>query len=149
MVQGAAPESLWPFDLTKITTKPSPAYYAAAIKHEALNYTRVSQADYYIGHCLEILGLPVVFGTDVFPSFESDAVAKTGMVPMPTQAEVDAGAIGGHCMVIVARDAKRDLYGVRNSWGSWGLGGYCWIPRPYLLNAQLASDFWTIVKESA
>jgi len=144
---GAAPETLWPFDPAKVTVKPSPNYYQEARQHQALNYTRVSQADYYIGHTLAILGLPIVFGMDVFEEFESDEVAKTGMVPMPA---IGAQAIGGHCMVIVARDAKRDLYGVRNSWGpDWGLHGYCWIPRPYLLNNQLASDAWTIVTEEA
>lgn len=142
--QGAGPESIWPFNPARVTNRPSAAYYAAAIKHEALNYTRVSQADYYIGHCLSILGLPIVFGATVFDSFESDAVAKTGMVPMPG---VDEEVAGGHCMVIVARDAKRDLYGVRNSWGKdWGIKGYCWIPRAYLLNGALASDFWTLIK---
>ncbi len=143
---GAAPESLWPYDISKVRTKPSTAYYAEALKHTAISYARVSQADYYIGYCLEIQGTPIVFGTYVYGSFESAEVAKTGMVPMPG---VNESEVGGHCMVIVARDAKRDLYGVRNSWGvDWGQKGYCWFPRPYLLNNALASDFWTITTES-
>jgi C1A family cysteine protease len=147
---GAGPETLWPYDITQITVKPSDAYYTEAKKHEAINYARVAQADYYIGHCLEILGLPIVFGTSLYQEFESDAVARTGMVPMPSADEVQNDeSVGGHCMVIVARDARRDLYGVRNSWGiDWGLKGYCWMPRPYLLNSVLASDFWSIIKET-
>lgn len=142
--QGAAPESLWPYSPSMVLVKPSIDYYTEAAKHEVDNWSRVSQADYYIGHCLQILGLPVVFGIDLFPAFESDAVAATGMVPMPAK---HATPIGGHCMVIVARDAKRGLYGVRNSWGvDWGIKGYCWMPRPYVLS-QLASDFWAILHE--
>ena len=33
-----------------------------------------------------------------------------------------------------------------NSWGSegWGCAGFCWIPYKYILDPNLASDFWVV-----
>ena len=55
--------------------------------------------------------------------------------------------LGGHAVAIVGRDEKRDMYKVRNSWGTdWGLHGYFKMPAAFLLNPQLASDFWIVTK---
>ena len=87
-------------------------------------------------------GFPFVFGFTVYESFESDAVAQTGMVPMPGSTEA---VKGGHAVVSVGSDDNRRLFYVRNSWGSsWGDNGYCYMPYEYLLSAHLANDFWTI-----
>jgi C1A family cysteine protease len=143
--QGVAPETLWIYDTSKVCVKPDPAYYAEAVKHKGAGI-RVSQADYYIGYCLEILKMPIVFGMAVFKEMESEEVAKTGIIPMPRRFHTP---IGGHCMDIVERDVKRDVYGVRNSWGiNWGVNGYGWVPRKYVLS-KLASDFHTITAEAA
>ena len=45
----------------------------------------------------------------------------------------------------VGYDETKRVFIVRNSWGSdWGLNGYCLMPFEYLLNPQLAGDFWTV-----
>jgi C1A family cysteine protease len=37
------------------------------------------------------------------------------------------------------------MFIVRNSWGPlWGMAGYCYMPYAYLLDDNLAADFWTI-----
>jgi C1A family cysteine protease len=34
---------------------------------------------------------------------------------------------------------------IRNSWGTgWGMAGYFTLPYAYLLESNLADDFWTI-----
>ena len=143
--KGVGPESLWPYDTSKFAIKPPPTYYTEARVHKALKYSRIGQADYYIGHCLSIVKRPIVFGMEVFKSIESEEVAKTGILPMPLALE---SPIGGHCLVIVGRDVPNDRYKLRNSWGKeWGLNGYLWAPRAYILS-QLASDFWVITQET-
>jgi C1A family cysteine protease len=87
-------------------------------------------------------GYPFVFGFTVYDSFESSKVARTGIVPMPHSREKVAG---GHCVVAVGYEDAKRVFIIRNSWGKeWGMKGYCTMPYEYLLNAQLASDFWTI-----
>jgi len=53
--------------------------------------------------------------------------------------------IGGHAVLAVGYDDKTQRFIVRNSWGTtWGIKGYFTMPYPYLLDANLADDFWTI-----
>ena len=76
----------------------------------------------------------------MYESFESQAVAKTGTVPMPKAKEK---MLGGHAILLVGYTST--VFRFRNSWGtSWGKGGYATLPKAYVLNPDLASDFWTI-----
>lgn len=92
-------------------------------------------------------GYPFVFGFAVYESFMSQDVAKTGVVPMPQPNE---DLVGGHCVVAVGYQDDKQCFIVRNSWGSdWGMDGYCVMPYGYLMQLQLAADFWTIRMLSA
>ena len=87
-------------------------------------------------------GYPIVFGFSVYESFETQAVAKTGKVPMPKSKEKQ---LGGHAVLAVGYDDASKRFIVRNSWGTgWGLQGYFTIPYDYLTDGNLADDFWTI-----
>lgn len=144
---GVGPESLWPYDVSKFADKPSDAYYAEAVKHKTMTYSRVTQLSYYFKHCIAILGRPIVFGFTVYESFESDAVATSGVMPMPGSREK---VLGGHCVCVVGYDDGRGAFLCRNSWGTgWGLAGYFWMPYGYALNPNLADDPWVILTESA
>ena len=85
----------------------------------------------------------IAFGFTVYESFESQEVAKTGVVPLPSRGEK---TLGGHEVLLVGYLKDQPNYGlVRNSWGDgWGLGGYFLMPWAYLMDANLASDFRTI-----
>jgi C1A family cysteine protease len=143
---GAPPETAWPYAIDKFAHKPPQAAYAEGKKDLVTRYERVPQSLTQFQGCLAD-GYPFVFGFTVYESFESDQVAKTGVVPMPKPGEA---ILGGHCVVAVGYDnAKRQMI-IRNSWGvNWGLAGYCLMPYEYLINPQLSSDFWTLraVKE--
>jgi C1A family cysteine protease len=120
---------------------PPVAAWAAAWHHRISKYETVAQH-------LEVLQAaissknPVVFGFLVYQAFESDAVAKTGIVPMPKTTDAP---IGGHCVVAIGYDNTKKWFICRNSWGeSWGDKGYFYMPYDYILDPKQSSDFWVI-----
>ncbi|MDX2235297.1 MAG: C1 family peptidase, partial [Hyphomonadaceae bacterium] len=90
-------------------------------------------------------GAPFVIGFTVYESFESAAVATTGVVPMPGPGE---RALGGHAVCVIGYRTTRAgqlHYEVRNSWGpAWGVDGSCWMPAAYIEDLNLADDAWVI-----
>jgi C1A family cysteine protease len=142
---GACEESLWPYDVSKFTLKPSMEAYAEAKDHQALQYARVNQTERDIVHALAS-GHPVVFGIMVYDSLESDEVAANGIVPMPSENEQ---CQGGHAVLIVGYNYDTRMFKVRNSWGpDWGDKGYFYLPFDYVLSEELAEDFWVVQKIS-
>jgi C1A family cysteine protease len=138
---GDCPEDLWPYDINKFTGKPSQNCYDSAVQHKAVQYQRVIRDLNQMKGCLAS-GYPFVFGFTVYQSFESQEVAQTGHASMPSSGEQ---AVGGHAVLGVGYDDSQNWFIVRNSWGtSWGMKGYFTLPYSYLLNANLADDFWTI-----
>ena len=133
-------ESEWPYVIEQYRVRPSKECYRAAAHYQIQKYYRItSPAERK--HTLQT-GYPFVFGFAVYDSFETEQVARTGMVPLPTQSE---HLLGGHAVMAVGYDEAKEVYIVRNSWGvSWGDRGYCYMPFAYLDDANLASDFWTI-----
>lgn len=90
-------------------------------------------------------GYPFCFGFSVYESFESETVAKSGVVNMPT---LDEQMLGGHAVCAVGYSDLLQRFTVRNSWGTdWGMKGYFSIPYSYLTNRDLSDDFWTIRRE--
>src|SRR5262249_10278362 len=85
----------------------------------------------------------IAFGFTVYSSFESNEVAQTGKVPMPTRNEK---VLGGHEVLMVGYLQAEPNYAlVRNSWGTgWGIDGYFLMPWTYILDPNLSSDFRTI-----
>lgn len=141
---GAPPEEHWPYDINRFTLEPDQAAVIEAANHQATSYMRVKQTDRDVRTAL-VQGFPVVFGFTVYESFESQEVARTGIVPMPATSEQ---VLGGHAVLAVGYRTERDksiTFEVRNSWGTgWGDAGYFWMPGKFLLNTDLAGDFWTI-----
>ena len=140
--QGVCSEKKWPYTISRFTTKPAAACYADAMKHVISSYHRILTLD-EMRTCLAE-GFPFVFGFTVYESFETQEVARTGIVEIPQGAE---RTVGGHAVLGVGyHDAERRFI-VRNSWGKkWGQNGYFTIPYGYLSNRNLADDFWTIRK---
>ena len=137
--KGVCPESTWPYDPTKFAEMPPARAWAEAIHHKiadpvTIDHTNLSE----IKSCLAG-GYPIAFGFTAYPDLESDKVATTGQLPMPTKGEQ---SIGGHEVLMVGYDDATRLFKVRNSWGpGWGIRGYFLMPYAYATNPDLAGDF--------
>ena len=117
--QGVCDEVSWPYDITKFTDEPPAPCFQEALTNRATSYQRVPRTLAQLKGCLAG-GSPIVFGFRVYESFESQEVAQTGVVPMPTPKEQ---ALGGHAVLAVGYDEATGRFLVRNSWGSgWGAG---------------------------
>lgn len=139
--QGVCPESMWPYIPEKFADRPTPECYLEALKNQSLSYHSVAQNRFQL-HIALTAGFPVVFGFSVYPSFETEEVAKTGVAQMPGWREK---VLGGHCVVIVGHDDRVQRYTCANSWGvKWGDQGYFTIPYDYVENRNLAADFWAL-----
>lgn len=142
--QGVCPEAEWPYSDANpgpFATKPPVQAYADALNHQVTTYMRVAQTLVALKTCLA-QGFPIVFGFTVYESFESDAVAKTGIMPMPKSKEK---SLGGHAVLCCGYDDTKQMFLVRNSWAdTWGEKGYFWMPYKYMTNSNLADDLWTI-----
>jgi C1A family cysteine protease len=154
--EGVCPEAIWPYDLAMYTVRPPKRCYVAARTDLAVQYESVQA----LGDLKDALAsnLAVVFGFTVYESFESTAVASSGVVPLPQPGEQ---VVGGHAVLAVGYSDPKAQVIVRNSWGSgWGDGGYFYLPYEYLTGVgkvadtsvvnggYLASDFWAIEKSS-
>ena len=138
---GAPLESLWPYDITKYKSKPNARSINDALNRKVTLYERVSN---HAG-CLDALanGYPVTIGFTVYSSFETTAVATTGIMPYPNVRR--ERILGGHAVLIVGYDKSTQRYIVRNSWGSdWGDNGYFYMPFQVIQNTSMSGDFWVI-----
>lgn len=142
---GNLSEDQFPFSEGNVLIKPSEADYTAAAKRKVVSFKAVDQDELSIktavfGHN------PICFGIMVYDSFESDTVARTGMVPMPNT-QFDR-VLGAHAVCLVGWNDSLKSFLVRNSWGSnWGREGYFFLPYQYVLDPKLASEFWIITDQ--
>ena len=145
---GVCDEKLWPYDINKFDRLPSQKAVLDATNRKISTYHRLDDNPdrSAVLHNIKtaLAGRePVALGISVYQSFESAAVAKSGIVPMPALAK--ERLLGGHAVGLFGYDdSKRWLVG-RNSWGSnWGDHGYFYLPYDYILNANLSADMWVV-----
>lgn len=138
--EGSCAEKSWPYNIKNYTKRPSAECYTDGSTHKVLAYYKL----YNLADMMKCLadGCAFVFGINIYDSFESDEVAKTGFVPIPGKSETN---LGGHAMLCVGYNTNTNMFIVRNSWGSkWGDKGYCYIPFELMTDENFASDFWTV-----
>jgi C1A family cysteine protease len=140
---GVCEETLWPYNPANFAVCPPKTCYNAALQHVALQVKNIRN-DLTTMKSSLCNGCPFVVGFLVYKSFESAYVTKTGYVPMPSAREQ---LLGGHAVVCVGYDDTKNVFIMRNSWGTnWGDKGYFYLPYAYLTSTKLASDLWNIIK---
>lgn len=143
---GIPPEADWPYDINTYQG-PVPDRATRDEGHYKLvkPYHAVSPSETALKRVLAN-GQTVAFGFQVYSSFESGEVERTGIVPMPDPSTEQL--LGGHEVLLVGYLKAQPEYGlVRNSWGpTWGDGGYCLMPWKLLTSRKLAGDWTTIVR---
>jgi C1A family cysteine protease len=140
---GVCAETMWEYNdgKTLFKKKPTAICYNEALKHQVLSYQRIERKLQQMKSCLSE-GFPFVFGFSVYTAFEEDKIARTGILNIPAK---DEDLVGGHAVVCVGYDDSSGRFIIRNSWASdWGKKGYFTMPYEYLLDPELADDFWTI-----
>lgn len=141
---GICRESVWDYNQDNLFAKPSDAAFAEGAAHKISQYYRLQNIN-DMKHCLA-QGFPFVLGFMVYEQFESEQMSQDGMLEVPGPEDE---CVGGHAVCCVGYEYRngKKLWLIRNSWGKdWALNGYFWMPEEYILNLDLASDFWTARK---
>jgi hypothetical protein len=135
---GACEDALYP-DASQVIEQPTPAMDASAAQFRVGAYHGLTGSQVALSVLGDPTPWPVEIGFTVYESFESDAVAASGIYnPQPGES-----VLGGHEVLMVGYDvgdtATLRPAGcppaalIQNSWGaSWGLGGYLWMALPVL-----------------
>jgi hypothetical protein len=138
---GACLEEIWPYDPAKFAFEPSQDAYADAMRHEAIQYSRVPSGRGSMQALAQ--GLPVVFGS-TFPQRCFEEAGRTGVMPIASPDEIYQ-VRSGHAMLVVGYDKNEQMFIVRNSWGQdWGDRGYCKIPFTLMDMAGRPDSFWIV-----
>jgi C1A family cysteine protease len=138
---GAPLEKLWPYSIPKFRDQPSTAAVNDAARRKVTLYERVANFD----GCITALSnnYPVIVGFDVYSSFQSAAVTRTGLMPYPNVRR--ERLLGGHAVLLVGYNKNTKRFIARNSWGvNWGDRGYFYMPFQVIQNTTMSDDFWVV-----
>jgi C1A family cysteine protease len=137
---GLAHEMGWGYIQKNWAKKPPVEFYNLASGYiSKFEYKRLPQSVPYLKTCLA-QNCPFVFGFTVYENFDKHDFKKNATMPKP-----QGKAIGGHAVTCVGYDETKQVFIIRNSWGSkWGNNGYFYMPYEIIAEHTLCWDFWTI-----
>ena len=140
---GVCLESVWPYDVTKFNQLPPLTAFKQSNFFRKYTYSFVNQDLNSLKTCLVSTNSPIIFGINVYSSFMTDKVTKTGIVPMPdTSSET---LLGGHCILMIGYNDVTQCFTCLNSWGKgWGANGLFYLPYLYVTDPNLAADFCSL-----
>jgi C1A family cysteine protease len=135
-------EEICPYDIAKFSETPSSIAYENSNLHQSVLYKSVPQNLSYIKSVLAS-GYLLLVGIEIYESFDSILTINTGVITFPNlETEKKKGQ---HAILLVGYDDSTQKFIFQNSWGNnVGKNGFFDIDYKYILNEQLAFDFWTI-----
>jgi C1A family cysteine protease len=142
---GITAETNWPYNISQFTRLPALTAFTNQYKINSFSYNFINTGTNLINDIkYSLLSSNVIlFGMNVYSSFMTTNVQKTGIVPIPNKTTEQL--MGGHCMAIIGYDETKKYIICQNSWGiSWGDKGKCYLPYILVKDIQLCSDFTNI-----
>lgn len=137
---GACTEKSWPYLISRYTRKPGKRHMDMASRNRIPGYQRVDPVVSKIKMALAE-DYPVLGGFYVYRGYFLKGTEKTGKVPIPLKGDE---CLGGHAVLIVGYDDRKQRFKFRNSYGpEWGDGGYGYLPYEFVIKG-LADDFWIL-----
>ena len=135
-------ESLYPYIESNVNEFPPKELYIEASNNKSIkSYTAVPQDIYHIKYVIAIYREPIVFGAEVFNTFQSLDTNYVCPTPDPTE---DA-CLGGRGLCAIGYNDVDNTVTIVNSWGSsYGDRATFKMKYDYILNPALASDFWMV-----
>lgn len=138
----ACNEKIWKYNIKNFNLKPSIEAYENARIIDEIRYYRIDNNLNSIRLALSS-GLPILYGFLAYESFESDDLAKTGIMKYPDIEKEKA--LGGHCVLIVGYDDDTRTVKCQNTWGTqWGNNGYFTVSYRIIQNENISWDFYII-----
>lgn len=143
---GICPESEDPYNPKDYAVAPTHNQLTDALDYKAGAYHRIMTVQ-DMRECIAS-GYGFIVGFAVYESFESDAVANTGLMPVPKSHEQN---LGGHETFCIGYDDNKvcpntkstGALKIRNSWGdTWGDKGNFWMPYEVAANPDYFYDAW-------
>jgi len=104
---GTCLESIWPYDISRVNTRPDDQAYAQAVNHKINEAFQVNIDLDEMKSCLA-QGYPFAFGLKLYSSF--DKAAQTGVVPMPNAWDGNRQSDGRFFHIIFIEEKKIFLF---------------------------------------
>lgn len=141
---GVCLEEQEPYNDSAVTEAPTAANVTEAASYTAGAYHAISNVQ-DMKACLAS-GYVFIVGFTVYESFESDATAASGLMPVPNTGTEQV--LGGHEVCFVGYDdtitcpgAAPGAFKVKNSWGTgWGESGYFWFAYQCAADSNVLMD---------
>jgi C1A family cysteine protease len=148
---GCCSEQSYPYKSSLVACEPPGYVYNEAKKHR-VSYYVVPQTRYDIYSALS-QGHPIMVSLTYILSEMPDG-KKCLYLNYPDATDMDtiknsrsSKRVGHHAVCLVGYDRKTEVVKFRNSWGeNWGNQGCFYAPLEYVLNPDLANDFWIFRK---